>query len=147
MADNTTKPIKEIKIGDQVKSFDFQKNEMTESKVVAVFTFNKTAYLKINGLEVTPTHPFCIGKGLWKEAGMLRVGDILIGENLEEIKIEKIEAVQKDVVVYNLTADGTHNYFVSNGSRNFLVHNKGGGEVADNHIGGRCQPYQICEKH
>jgi len=58
---------------------------------------------------------------------MLKVGDKVIGENNSEIKIETIEKIQKDVTVHNFTVDGTHNYFVSNGKENFLVHNKGGG--------------------
>ncbi|RPH52783.1 MAG: hypothetical protein EHM85_01380 [Desulfobacteraceae bacterium] len=126
MSDDKTKPIKQIQIGDEVKSFDFEKNKATTSKVIALFKFKKTEHLIINGLEVTKTHPFCIGKGLWKEAGMLKVGDVLIGEGNSEIKIERIEKVQKDVAVHNFTVDGTHNYFVSNGEKNFLVHNKGG---------------------
>ena len=127
MSDDSYKPIKKILIGDEVKSFDFQTNQSTSSKVIALFKFQKTEHLVINELEVTKTHPFCTGKGEWKEAGMLKVGDILIGEDNKEIEIETIEKVQKDVTVHNFTVDGTHNYFVSNGKENFLVHNKGGG--------------------
>ena len=130
MASGETKPIKNITIGDSVKSFDFQKNETTQSKVIALFKFQKTSHLIINGLEVTPTHPFCTGKGQWTKAGMLKVGDIILGEDLEKIRIESIEKVQKDVTVYNFTVDGTHIYFVSNGDKSFLVHNKGGGPGA-----------------
>lgn len=127
MSDGSTKPIKNIQIGDSVKSFDFQANKPADNKVIALFKFKKTDYLLINGLEVTPTHPFCVGRGEWKEAGMLKVGDVLIGEDNRKIKIEKIERVKKNVTVHNFTVDGTHNYFVSNGKDNFLVHNKGGG--------------------
>ena len=127
MASGETKPIEEVKVGDSVKSFDFNRNETVENSVVALFKFQKSSHLIINGIEVTREHPFCIGKGLWKEAGLLKVGDTLIDENSEEIMIESIEEIQKDVTVHNLTVDGTHNYFVSNGDKNFLVHNKGGG--------------------
>lgn len=127
MSDGSTKPIKNIQIGDSVKSFDFQSNKPADNKVIALFKFKKTEYLLINGLEVTPTHPFCVGRGEWKEAGMLKVGDVLIGEGNKKIKIEGIERVKKNVTVHNFTVDGTHNYFVSNGKDNFLVHNKGGG--------------------
>ena len=127
MASGETKPIKALKIGDSVASFDFEKNQIVESKVISIFKFQKTSHLIINGLEVTKIHPFCTGKGEWKEAGMIKTGDILIGKNNSKIKIETIKKVQKDITVYNLTVDGTHNYFVSNGKDNFLVYNKGGG--------------------
>jgi hypothetical protein len=129
MSDGKIKPIKQIQIGDEVKSFDFHTNKTTSNRVIALFKFKKTEYLIINGLEVTKTHPFCIGKGIWKEAGMLIVGDVVIGEGNSEIKIETIKKVQKDITVHNFTVDGTQNYFVSNGEKNFLVHNKGGGSM------------------
>ena len=128
MADGTMKPIEEITIGDSVKSYDFQRNKVTSNKVTALLKFQRTEHLIINGIAVTRTHPFCTGKGEWKEAGMLQAGDVVIGENNTEIAIETIEKVKRDVTVYNLTVDGTHNYFVSNGKTNFLVHNKVGGK-------------------
>jgi hypothetical protein len=127
MSDNTTKPIKNIQIEDSVKSFNFQTKQTTNNKVIAIFKFQKTGHLVINEIEVTETHPFCVGSGEWREAGMLKVGDIVIGEDNEQIEIETVEKVEKDVTVHNFTVDGTHNYFVFNGKKNFLVHNKGGG--------------------
>jgi len=49
-------------------------------------------------------------------------------QGVEAVPGVECEKVKRDVTVYNVTVDGTHNYFVSNGKTNFLVHNKGGGQ-------------------
>ena len=77
-----------------------------------------------DNLKVTGTHPFAVGNDVWKEAAELKVGDKVLGNS--HIKIKSIKKVEKAVQVFNLTVNGTHNYFVSDEDEKevFLVHNK-----------------------
>ena len=73
-------------------------------------------YLRINGLEVTPTHRFARpdGEGEWTRAGELRVGDLVRGIT-GPIVIETIEPAEQPATVYNLViAHESHNYYVQN---------------------------------
>ena len=127
MADNTFKPIAEIEEGDEVQSFDFNTNKKVNSKVTRLFTIEVASYLLLNdNLKVTGTHPFAVGNDVWKEAAALKVGDKVLGKS--HIKIKSIKKVEEAVQVFNLTVDGTHNYFVSDEDEQevFLVHNKTG---------------------
>ena len=125
MADNTFKPIAEIEEGDEVQSFDFNTNKKVNSKVTRLFTIEAASYFLLNdNLKVTGTHPFAVGNDVWKEAAELKVGDKVLGNS--HIKIKSIKKVEKAVQVFNLTVNGTHNYFVSDEDEKevFLVHNK-----------------------
>ena len=125
MADNTFKPIAEIEEGEEVQSFDFNTNKKVNSKVTRLFTIEVASYLLLNdNLKVTGTHPFAVGNDVWKEAAELKVGDKVLGNS--HIKIKSIKKVEKAVQVFNLTVNGTHNYFVSDEDEKevFLVHNK-----------------------
>ena len=98
---------------------------------------------------MTSTHPFAVGQDEWKVTGELEVGDIVLG--LGFVGITSIEEVMEPIEVYNMTVDGTHNFYVwgkkkhlyttrdlvaifntflspqqtGRGLRLFLVHNKG----------------------
>lgn len=123
MSDGSLKEISSLKIGDKVKSFDFGKKRKVSSKVTALFTFDKESFLHLNGLKVTEMHPFAVGVDSWKEAGKLRIGDQVLGNN--KITIKNIKRVNRPVSVFNITVDGTHNYYVDDKGNSFLVHNKG----------------------
>ena len=112
----------------QVQSFDFKTNNISKNKVTRLFKFDADSHLLINNnLKVTEKHPFAVGFDTWKEAGKLNIGDKVLG--IKDIKIKSIKKVLKSVQVFNLTVDGTHNYFVSDGKEVFLVHNKGVGGI------------------
>ncbi|PLY01827.1 MAG: hypothetical protein C0622_06330 [Desulfuromonas sp.] len=131
MSDGSFKAISELTGGDEVKSFDFDSGKMLNSEVLSIYHVEVASYLKINDLEVTGTHPFCVGEGLWKEAGQLRFGDTVAGESPDQIvKIETLEVVRSSITVFNLTVGGTHNFYVSDGTHLYLVHNKGGGGMS-----------------
>lgn len=126
MADGSFKFIAEIKEGEQVQGFDFRINDMINNEVTGLLESDADSYLVINdGLKVTGKHPFAVGHDTWKEAAQLEVGDMVLGKS--EIEIRSVKIVMESVQVFNLTVDGTHNYFVSDGKEVFLVHNKGGG--------------------
>ena len=120
MADNTTKPIEEIKVGDMVLAFDEQTGEMKEDIVSHVFSYDKEdTYLVINNhLRVTPVHGF-LSKGEWLNIGDLKVGDTLTNTKGEDVPIERIDVIKETVDIYNFEVNPYHTY-VANG---LIVHN------------------------
>lgn len=163
MADGGLKPIAEVAIGEKVSSFDFAVQRRTAGEVTSLHRLRAPSYLLINGLEVTPTHPFAVGEDAWLEAGDLRVGDRVLGDGA--IAIDSIERVQRGADVFNMTVGGPHNFYVSGvkkrfwsttraaaadsfGQGLFLVHNKGAGLclLEDSLVlDGERNPRRICE--
>ena len=94
-------------------------------------------------LETTTNHPFfSISKARYVPAGELTLGEELLHFTGETIKIEKLKMRFGSFPVYNLDAEGNHNYFAGG----VLVHNcnmaiagtvaAGAGVVADAAVGG-----------
>jgi hypothetical protein len=93
--------------------------------VMAVLLNNdpEIEYLRIDGewLETTPEHPFYIeGKG-WVAAGDLLPGDKVRKADGSSGVIETVEIVQRQKLMYNLTVEQAHTFFV--GQQRWLVHN------------------------
>lgn len=129
MGDSSTKKIKDIKIGDLVKSFDQSTGTITTDRVVNVFRHSideaPEYYLSVttsdsHQIGITPNHPVYT-EGKWKAAEYLKEGDRLLNDNGLPITVKKIERISKKVPVYNLEIERNHNYFA-----HFLVHNKKG---------------------
>ena len=123
MADGHTKSVAEIGVGDQVLSYDFASGQQVVHEVTDVFNYSVDAFLIINDLEVTREHPFAIGEDEWIMAGELKIGDRILGSN-GWTTVTSIATVEQPVEVYNFTVDGTHNYYVSDGTHTYLAHNK-----------------------
>lgn len=73
-------------------------------------------------VKATPHHQFLMD-GVTDEyvmAGDLQVGDILVADSDEEIRVQQIEKYPFDGFVYDLTIDEFHNYFLAAG---MCVHN------------------------
>jgi len=124
LANGNLMQIAKMRAGELVKSFDFAADDMTSNRITSLHSLTAKSYLIINeNLRVTNEHPFAVGRDEWKTAGELEVGDIVLGlEN--NIEIVSIEVINAAVAVYNLTVNGTHNYFVSDANNIYLVHNK-----------------------
>ena len=130
MADETTKRIDEVIVGDIVKS------EITTSNVIGIDIHKEKEYIiySINNSEafVTAEHPFKTTTG-WKaidpletfkthgiESNILEIGDILITkEGTEELKSIN-QSTKTEDTVYNLKLDNEHVYYANN----YLVHNE-----------------------
>jgi CSLREA domain-containing protein len=123
MADGGTKSIADIDVGDMVLSFDFTTGRQVASRVTDVMSRPARSFLRINGLEVTPEHPFAVGEDEWRVAGSLKVGDRSLSQG-GWTTITSISSVEEQVQVYNITVDSTHNYYVSDAEDTYLVHNK-----------------------
>lgn len=123
MADGERKRIAEVALGEKVMSYDFATNRRVASAVTRLFRLRARSHLRLNGLQVTGTHPFAVGEDEWREAGKLRVGDRLMGNG--DTEVEELERVDRAADVFNMTVDGTHNYYVGDApGKELLVHNK-----------------------
>ena len=115
MADNSYKNIEDVNKGDLVKSFE------GDAEVINTYFHDETdSYLVINDLlKLTANHPMYVNSE-WKEAGEIKLGDLLLDKDGNSVPIISIETIEETVPVYNLEVAGTHNYY----AENLLTHNK-----------------------
>jgi hypothetical protein len=131
MADGSLKPIEEIKQGDLVAAFDFEKGELVAKEVTETFEnfTNVWVDIEIAGEKVTATrhHPFWIeSKQEWVLAEFLEAGMTVRNKRGEIVAITSVEIryEQSDAATYNFEVADVHNYFV--GAEGILVHNPDG---------------------
>lgn len=133
MADGTYKMIQDVKVGDQVLSYDPETGRFLPSGVVNTVQASTEKYFVINGeLKITPAHQL-YANGQWVNSETLKVGDTLIGEDGKPVIITSIEEKNESVPVYNLVTTAPHDFFASG----FLVHNVNPGEEHKDHGFGR----------
>ena len=143
MGDGTEKNIEDIEVGDVVKTYNFEDEEVNENKVVEIETPTHADLIEIEFEDRknknTFDHPYwVVGKGWcsykpeWTKeryelgTNQLEVGDICMNQhkdedgNFGEVKIISITEDVTPVQTYSLTIDSNKNYF-ANG---VLVHNK-----------------------
>ncbi|GEM_PF-1082216 len=125
--DQGLKPIEEIKVGDQVKSFNERTSQTSYEPVLELMQHDGTFQLmKVTlnsgeSLEATAGHPFYVqGKG-WNVAANLKVGDVLRLHNGVTLVVKTVETSTRFAKVYNFSVAQNANYFV--GSDGVLVHN------------------------
>jgi len=119
-------PIENLKKGDSVYSFNFDKRVIEIKPIInTISSYVKTIYeLKVEDeiIKVTGAHPFyVVGKG-WTRVQDLRVNDNLFSSEQKTFKIKLIKQLQEDTDVYNIEVADNNNYFVTKAT--FLVHNK-----------------------
>jgi hypothetical protein len=125
LSDGTTKPIEQVQVGDEVRSYDTDRGEFVAGVVVKIITSDVIEYLSIDGILVTSEHPFWIvDRGEWVKAGELKRGDILLRDNGGFQIVKNIFHIRSGVEVFNMTVEGVHNYFAGG----VLVHNKAVGD-------------------
>jgi len=125
--DQGLKPIEEVKIGEEVKSFNERSGQTSFEPVLELMQHDGTFQLvKVTldsgeSLEATAGHPFYVqGKG-WNVAANLKVGDALRLHNGITLVIKTVETSTYVGRVYNFTVAQNANYFV--GMDGVLVHN------------------------
>ena len=134
LEDGSSKPIKDIQVGDVVTSYDIDKNHIVLAGVLEVFKHDKTELLLFNNyLKVTPEH-LLWDAFAWKAAGSFEVGDLLMNVDGGFMQVTSIREIEPEDV-YNIHTDHeTHNYFAGG----VLVHNSkadslaGGGQLGGN---------------
>lgn len=126
LADGSTKPIEEVRVGDIVLTRTGQvDSSLVSAAVSAVHVVEVSGVLVINGaLRVTPEHRL-FSDGEWRAAGDLQIGNGLIRPDGTVETVDTIEWIRGSHQVYNLTIEGAHTYFAGG----VWVHNSkdGGG--------------------
>lgn len=134
------KQIEEIKVGDEVLSYNEGSGEVEYQKVVTTFSNSSSNLFEINiegeikPLIVTNAHPFYVyrarsnllGKddkeGAWIHSDKLQAGDEVLRPDGTWVKVLAVNRVKDEAAVYNFKVEQNHNYFV--GSNGVLVHNE-----------------------
>jgi hypothetical protein len=134
MADGTTKPISEVKVGDKVTATDPRSGRTESHEVVDLIEGEGQKQLvevKVrtrNGIQMivaTDGHPFWVDdKGAWVRADNLTIGDDLRGSDGLAYDVVGLQRRTETVKVHNLSIEGIHTYYVLAGEQAFLVHNQ-----------------------
>lgn len=125
MSDDLTKSIEDVKVGDYVLTRESEDDKkLVEAKVIKTHEVEVEGYFVINSdLRATENHIVRVNDE-WRRVDQLKIGDFLIDQNGEEVRIDSLEWRKEKVKVYNLEIEDKHSYFVNN----VWVHNgKGGG--------------------
>ena len=120
--------IEDLKVGDIVYTYNEQNGKIEEKPIQKTFinpSIETVTMTFENGetVENTKAHPYYVeGKG-WAETKDLKEGDKILTQSGETEKIVNIETniKPKEILVYNLSIQDNHNYFV--GNTKLLVHN------------------------
>ncbi|NWJ95890.1 MAG: hypothetical protein HXX20_08920 [Chloroflexi bacterium] len=122
---NGEKPIGEVQVGEQVLAYNEASGTNGNYTVQAVLVNNDPAevFLTIDGekIETTPEHPWYTEDKGWVNAGELRIGEHIRKANGSSGEVQSLEFVRKPKVMYNLTVEQAHTFFV--GEQQWLVHN------------------------
>ncbi|MEW5539330.1 polymorphic toxin-type HINT domain-containing protein [Streptomyces cyaneofuscatus] len=133
MADGTSRPIEQIRTGDQVTATN-PASDATGPRTVTrtIHTPNDRNFtnLTLSGgstLTSTSHHPYWSESDQrWKTAGELQAGDTLRTPQNSTVAITHTRDWQGLQDAYDLTVDDLHTYYVESGSSHVLVHNDDG---------------------
>lgn len=131
MADGSTKPIEDIRAGDQVLSDDpgdaepAQLQEVQETYRTATHRLFHIEVVGSGGVELVATgrHPFWTQRG-WVAAEELEATDLLMDAAGTAIGIHSIAVESRAAPTFNLNVTNFHTYFVVAGDVSILVHNQ-----------------------
>ena len=120
------KPIEWLQVGDLVLArAEHDPNGPVEAKVVEeVFrNFAAILHLHVGGqlIRTTAEHPFWVKNLGWIQAGELRVGDLLCGQDGRWTAVEDLFDTGDFETVYNLRVADHHTYFVGGDGWGFAV--------------------------
>ena len=128
MYDGSLKAIDTITEGDKVMIYDIANDTIGSSIVNKKYVDNNNhMYIINNSIQATAYERFLTQAG-WKRINSINTTDSVFNGN-SFIDVNSISKVKKDLTVYNLNINSTHNFFVSYGQDDewFLIHNSGGG--------------------
>ncbi|HEY2516909.1 MAG TPA: RHS repeat-associated core domain-containing protein, partial [Polyangiaceae bacterium] len=131
MADGSTRPIEEVREGDEVLADD--PSDASGPEAHKVTEVHRTATYRLFHVEIgvedgggeivaTGSHPFWTQRG-WVTTEDLSTNDSLADESRRPVAIRTIAIESRDVRTFNLSVEGVHTFFVVAGSTPVLVHN------------------------
>ncbi|WP_422772346.1 polymorphic toxin-type HINT domain-containing protein [Plantactinospora sp. WMMC1484] len=149
MADGTSKPIDEVKVGDQVIATDPETGETAVKTVVATIVGQGVKNLveisvDVNGaadgatdaVVATAGHPFWLPElKAWLPATELQIGQLVQTAAGTWVQVTAIKRWTEKVRVYNLTVEDIHTYYALAGETSILVHNCGISLFRSPHLG------------
>ncbi|MGE3911934.1 MAG: polymorphic toxin-type HINT domain-containing protein [Chloroflexota bacterium] len=117
--------IDSIRVGDRVLAYDEETGETASQLVTATWGHQDPVVVQVTvgdeQLVATPDHPFSVvGRG-WVKASDLRPGDRISRAFGGTGPVIEVTVARQPQVMYNLTVDTAHTYFV--GDDQALVHN------------------------
>lgn len=130
MGDGSVKPMKDVKVGDKVKTFDPDTNEISSNEVTHLLkrhVASELIHIKLkNNIEfrATPEHECWIRRkdeGMWVMAELIEPGDFMMTEGIEYKVVESMERVEYEegIEVGNFSVADAHVYFANK----VLLHN------------------------
>ncbi len=151
LADGSTKPIEQVKVGDQVVATDPLTGKKASEPVAGTIVgygpkhLVEITYTADSGakatLVATDGHPFWLPKlQRWVTADEIKAGDLLqtsAGTWVQVVATRQWSAVRR---VFNLTVNDLHTYYVQAGGTAVLVHNCQGesdAEQIEDHVAPR----------
>ena len=132
LADGTDIGIEDIKIGDEILTYNEQttnnedgivgdlKSHEVESTINIKFEKANPRHTDIDVITTTSEHPFFVKDKGWVIASELEVGDFCFSESHEDVEIIEITAGGAETVYNLLNVEPTHTFYVNG----ILVHNK-----------------------
>jgi Pretoxin HINT domain len=127
MADGTTKPIGEVRVGDEVLAQDPETGEKSARMVTHLWVHDdEYVRLEIGGGTVltTANHPFWNDTDKrWERADELNVGDMVLTADGRRVRVGHLQSAAGHGAAYNLTVEGLHTYHVLVRHDAVLVHN------------------------
>ncbi|MGW0938929.1 polymorphic toxin-type HINT domain-containing protein, partial [Streptomyces sp. NPDC002666] len=151
LANATTKPISEIKVGDYVLTAEPGKKKKEKHKVKAVIvTKTDRAFIDVvvatksgpKTIQTTQHHQFYEAtRNAWTQAADLKAGQKLQNESGRPTVVIDVKAYTAQRVTYDLSVEGLHTYHVGAGDAEVLVHNKN--DPVSCLVNGRNEVYDI----
>ncbi|ONI86988.1 hypothetical protein ALI144C_10125 [Actinosynnema sp. ALI-1.44] len=142
MADGTTKPIEDVRVGDLVAATDpgagngtleaqpvtdLITGEGTKNLVEITVDTDGEAGSATGKVVATDNHPFWVDdRGRWLDAGELKAGDWVRDQIGQRLLVVSIRGWTQQQRVHNLTVNGVHTFYALAGTTPLLVHNCGG---------------------
>ncbi|MDB5100851.1 MAG: hypothetical protein JWM80_5272 [Cyanobacteria bacterium RYN_339] len=129
LADGTSRPIEQIKVGDRVAAYDLDAHKPADALVEQLIVHQEASRLTLvqtadgHVLRATANHPLMTPGEVWKHVSDLVPGDMIIVRGGQGYQPVRIAAIVRDEsaagVIYNLKTT-RHDYVAAD----VLVHNK-----------------------